>query len=339
MKNFNWSEKSEARNALTKRYEPIQPFIFYELLVRAEAGVVFDIGANVGYYSLLSSLAPAVTEIHAFEPDLAAVSQLRANTVMNDLSSRITVHESAVSDTTGLADFSVAGPMSGINSISGTTFHAADKYHQTRQVSICRLDDIIRLSDEKIAAKIDVEGHEESAIRGAQQTFSNRPGILQVESYPAGAALVAGAVREIGYHKILSIGNDMYFTNIPDLLEYEQQRNVLQSASTHMIQANLGMWRRDVVRPALIEMDAAFDGTGITARISPNNRLLEDDLEYAFYLLSGGRRIDTKWYQDNPAVHFSYPDNTNENTLQIIGFARGKGNPDIKCRRAADVKR
>ena len=57
---FFWSEKSESRNQLTARYEPIQALLLFEFAARAGATAFVDVGANVGFYSLVMSLLPAI---------------------------------------------------------------------------------------------------------------------------------------------------------------------------------------------------------------------------------------------------------------------------------------
>jgi FkbM family methyltransferase len=125
--------------------------------------VVFDIGANVGFYTLLASVLVGPSgKVFAFEPHPQNLEYLRAHLNLNAVSN-VAVMEKAVSDRDGVAFF--AG--------SGSTGHLAAE--GTLRVETVSLDFIIRQRalPPPTYAKIDVEGAESLVLAGAKSLLSD----------------------------------------------------------------------------------------------------------------------------------------------------------------------
>lgn len=134
------------------------------------ARVIFDVGANVGFYTLLAATAPTRPTVFAFEPAPRNVAFLERHLSLNGLDA-VKVIEAAVSDRAGTVRFA-----SGPNASMG---HIADD--GGLQVTAVTLDDL--LLDGTVAApdlmKIDVEGAELLALDGAQTLIErHRPVIF-----------------------------------------------------------------------------------------------------------------------------------------------------------------
>lgn len=142
-------------------YEREQTRAFTERLGAGD--VVLDIGANVGYYTLLSSVLVGDNgRVFAFEPDPRIARWLRRHVQMNGRQN-VRVEEAAVSDTRGTARFERGGG-------SGTGHLAREGGFEVRTL---RVDDFcaergIRPS----AIKIDVEGAEGAVLAGARETIA-----------------------------------------------------------------------------------------------------------------------------------------------------------------------
>lgn len=122
--------------------------------------VFFDIGANVGFYTLLaSSLVGDTGRVFAFEPVPKNVVFLKKHLEMNHLRNA-TVFSAAVSERSGVAQFS-EGP----NNYMG---RLADE--GTLAVELVSLDELSAKGnlDRPDYIKIDVEGAELSVLRGAR---------------------------------------------------------------------------------------------------------------------------------------------------------------------------
>lgn len=132
--------------------------------------VVFDIGANVGYYTLLaSSLVGKHGKVYAFEPLSENLIYLRQHLVLNNISN-VEVIEAAVADVSGTGSFDP-----GLNRSMG---HLTA--HSGFPVRVVSLDDLIE--NEQLPApdclKIDVEGAEARVLRGALGVLSRHPKIF-----------------------------------------------------------------------------------------------------------------------------------------------------------------
>jgi FkbM family methyltransferase len=140
-------------------------------------GTLIDVGANVGLVTLL--LADKVQHALLFEPNPIAAARARENLELNGL--RFEVHEIALSDATGTVAFEDEGGVSSCNrTVVGFTTSAP-----TRTVPCIQLDRF--LADRTLpypvgAVKIDVEGHENSVLRGMMEWLRrHRPRVVMFE--------------------------------------------------------------------------------------------------------------------------------------------------------------
>ena len=187
-------------------YEPEQTRLFEEH-VRPGA-TVLDIGAHVGYYTLLSAvLAGPSGRVVAFEPSPANAAFLRRHVALNRLG-QVSVEEAAVSDRAGTARF-------GSGSGSGTG-HLAEKGEITvRTLTVDGLCAEHGLTP--TAVKIDVEGAEAAVLRGARETLARaRPAVfLSTHGLEAHAASLA-LLRDLGYALSPILGGELDTT--PEVL-------------------------------------------------------------------------------------------------------------------------
>lgn len=77
--------------------------IFYDLV--KQMSVFIDIGANIGFYSLLAARANENIEIHAFESASGPFVFLKKNIELNKVIERVIPHRIALSDNIGKIEF------------------------------------------------------------------------------------------------------------------------------------------------------------------------------------------------------------------------------------------
>lgn len=139
--------------------------LLFERTVR-EGSTVFDIGANVGFYTLLASvLVGNGGQVIAFEPvprNLRYLHEhLRLNRVQN-----VRVVEAAVAEHEGVAHFEV-GPHSSMGYLSG---------EGRLEVGTVGLDEMVAAGELPLpnCMKIDVEGGEALVLSGARAMLAER---------------------------------------------------------------------------------------------------------------------------------------------------------------------
>jgi len=143
-----------------------------------DGGTLIDIGANVGLISIL--LADKIQNALLFEPNAIAAARARENIALNQLP--FEVHEIALSDQNGTVGFENLGGASPCNRVVTESSTAAP----ITTVPCMKLDDFLghrpALASPITVIKIDVEGHENSVLRGMTRTLSEqRPRVIMFE--------------------------------------------------------------------------------------------------------------------------------------------------------------
>jgi FkbM family methyltransferase len=157
-------------------YEPATVRLFCELL--RSKSCVFDVGANIGYYTLLAATAlEGRGEVHAFEPCPRIFRQLYQN-VDPEVFRSTRLSQAALTDTDGQQRLFLPADSAGTNAslIENFTKQDASVMTQTTRFdSYCRRH-VTRKVD---LLKIDAEGAEASVLRGTGPLLDEwRPDII-----------------------------------------------------------------------------------------------------------------------------------------------------------------
>jgi len=167
-------------------YNAVQVF----LKLVPKSSLFYDIGSNIGYYSLLAaSLSKNKIKSYAFEPMPSAFDYLQQNISLNHFSSIIPV-KLALSDSKGQATFhSIENPkfagmpqLTGDGSLNGNSSQNPSKV--TFDVEIDTLDNFAaqHAGDGKIdLIKLDTEANEHKVLQGAKTVLREHRPIIQCE--------------------------------------------------------------------------------------------------------------------------------------------------------------
>jgi FkbM family methyltransferase len=144
--------------------------------------LVFDIGGHYGEYAVLfASLVGAGGKVVTFEPDAAAIPILRRNVALNGFEERVQIEQRAVFDTKEPRQL-FARHGNAQSSLARSGLGGASSEHDVERYSIetIPLDDF--LFDTGLATpdfiKLDVEGAEVHALRGAARTLRSHTTIV-----------------------------------------------------------------------------------------------------------------------------------------------------------------
>jgi len=153
--------------ALTGLYELEATRRTQELAARG--GLMVDVGANLGYFSLLWAAARPDNRVMAFEASPRNVPLLRRNVERNGFGSRVEIAAVAVGKAPGKLGFSL-GPQEQTG-WGGVTMDPSDT---NVTVDVVRLDDIVNSLPEIALLKIDIEGADTWALLGCERLLRAR---------------------------------------------------------------------------------------------------------------------------------------------------------------------
>ena len=202
---------------------------FFNAARKRGAKVFLDIGANFGYYSLLAARLGIFDEIHAFEPHPETYRRLLWHIRANNFEGVITPHNVAASDASREMRMNPMGAgWSGGMQVFGDTPRAApedepewhklfssEKTGETLPVDAAPMDDMFAFNGRKIAAKIDVEGHELAAVKGMKKMLAGNDVFLQIEIFAFNTAEIK-EMQSRGLTVTHRCGDDFYFVNNND---------------------------------------------------------------------------------------------------------------------------
>lgn len=170
-----------------------EPEIFHFLDTFLQDGMVFfDIGANIGIYSLYASKRIGSGRVHCFEPFDETFSKLQVNISLNGINNAA-LNRVAVGDTVGRINL-VVDEDSSKNFVtevedSASIFSPIISLNQYADSNSIEHIDYL---------KIDVEGYELKVIRGASNLIARQAiSVIQLELYEDFQKRAGGSVKEV----------------------------------------------------------------------------------------------------------------------------------------------
>jgi len=149
----------------------------------------WDVGANIGHYTWLLKSASPDLEAVLFEPFPANIALIRKTLKVHGFAdvTLITAGASKHSGTATLHTDSVAGATSSLET-AGKTFEERHFGVSSKPLTIATVSiDDVRAQRRRVDfLKIDVEGHEEHALQGAEKTIATDQPVVFIECGHAG---------------------------------------------------------------------------------------------------------------------------------------------------------
>ena len=200
-------ESIERKTYFIKEYEKKRMVQLHLFSKRINSEILIDIGANVGFYSILSS--GRFGQIYSFEPNERNFRVLNKNIDNNKLNNIQTFNIGL-----GEKEEVLFGDSKTKGELFQTSGFAISKDNQKgEKVLIKKGDDVLKLKNKTLTIKIDVEGFEPYVLMGLKNTLVNNWCILQIEIWPKNNDEVHKFLKSLGYKMINSIDGDTYFSN------------------------------------------------------------------------------------------------------------------------------
>lgn len=182
-----------------------------DLVIDRSIDHIIDIGANFGLYSVILGKMSEIKVIHSFEPVKRNFHQLCGNIFSNRLDGKANLHNVALGQenvekvifidptSTGVSRFELANISRDVRAFA-----------ENEVVQIRRGDDILKISDKKLFAKIDVEGSTFSVLSGLSVFLESNCGVCQIEKDHE-PNKVSELMTVHGWRQFKTIGADCFF--------------------------------------------------------------------------------------------------------------------------------
>ena len=170
-----------------------------------KVGSFWDIGANIGYYSVLGARLNTGLQVNAFEPSTGPHHYCQLNIDGNHLSDQIHLHNLALSNVQGQIDFyQVANPkFTQYHNLSGE-HNTGSKLHLKAEKVVVKSQtlDAMRVTQPSIdLIKLDVEGAEVSVLQGAMKTLvQDKPIVICEVLFNYNEQEIDEIMSSLGYH-------------------------------------------------------------------------------------------------------------------------------------------
>jgi len=154
--------------------------------------VFIDVGANFGYFTVLAASRigrGGSGRVVSIEPNPNIVALLRRNVVINWSMSPVDIHQVAASESPGVAHLYIPGSGAANASLARLSHEGIDILVETRD-----LDAVVGPGLRVDYMKIDIEGFELFALKGARQLLERSPAITLIIEWSVGQMRTAGVL-------------------------------------------------------------------------------------------------------------------------------------------------
>jgi FkbM family methyltransferase len=163
---------------------------------------VYDVGANIGYVSMLLAHATRPNgQIFAFEALPANIERIRANVALNDLKDRVHLVPQAVADRSGELTFYVHESV-GMGKVVGSAGRPGEQYQGEIRVPSVSLDEFVYQHGHPApdVVKMDIEGGEVLALPGMKRILNEHHPLLLLELHgPESERVAWQTLAKAGY--------------------------------------------------------------------------------------------------------------------------------------------
>ncbi|MBK8980195.1 MAG: FkbM family methyltransferase [Planctomycetes bacterium] len=175
-----------------------------------DGALAVDMGACVGRHTApMAEAVGTAGRVVAFEPVPSSARTLRKNLAARDVLTRVDVHECALSNTSGTAEFFVAEQLVGWSGLRQRPRYGRETSVRPIETPVHTLDELLRTRERAVAfIKADLEGGELHALQGARDILTHDRPIVVLEADIKSAARMYGFETEeyFGYFDSVRYG-------------------------------------------------------------------------------------------------------------------------------------
>ena len=200
-------ESIERKTFFLKSYEKER--MSYLVNYIKKSNVFIDIGAHIGFYSILTS--NYFKQVYSYEPNFRNYQKLLKNIKQNKLERKIRAFNYGL----GEKQQKLKGISANKGKLIQTSGFSISKNNVTGEdVSISKGDDVIKLINEDITLKIDVEGYEYNVLKGLEGILINNNCFIQIEIWDKNLKNVLSFLENLNYQKLITIDGDTFFSKL-----------------------------------------------------------------------------------------------------------------------------
>jgi FkbM family methyltransferase len=161
-------------------------------------GTFVDVGANCGIYTLFAAqIVGRAGRVIALEPSLREFERLCENVMLNRLR-QVVVHQVAAAEAKGHAGLLIAAhQFCGHNTFAERFAFDRVGAERVETVAVAALDDVLAAEPRCDMIKLDIEGAELRALRGAERTLARLRPVVLLEVYEAALTLNGASVSDL----------------------------------------------------------------------------------------------------------------------------------------------
>ena len=237
-------------------WEPLESMLFLDAVRPGDT--VIDVGANVGYYTLLAARRVGSRgKVIAFEPDPESFALLQRNVEANGFTN-VVVEQKALSNSRGRVQLFLDHENRGDNRI-----YPAAQTRDSVEVAAIPLDEYLPADSPVNFIKIDTQGAEGVITEGMLQTLRRSTDVtLAMEFWPYGLNLAEYPSTQLLEH-LSALGFDMYAIDELRKEVYPVTTSLLLERYTIQNEefTNLFLTRDDHFQPPALERNDIQSGT------------------------------------------------------------------------------
>lgn len=203
-------------------YEPKETALIKKLIKPND--IVLDIGANIGYFTLI--MAKQAKQVIAFEPEPRNFQILQKNIELNKLAN-VKMYNVAVTENNNKTILHLCDTNRGMHRIYPS--HWCNE--GTTEVQTVRIDDWIQDAN---FIKMDIEGAEFGALKGMKQLLEKNDIIIMMEFHPPSIEEYGAKPRDI-YEFMKKLGYNIEVPSVGSVSFEELEKIAIEKIGTNII--------------------------------------------------------------------------------------------------------